>query len=76
MNSKPVVEFRAESSTDDTFSIRIYKDTTPVGWVNFVDLPAKRVCTVSLNIGWHGSKTQAERGAEQLAGFYADGSIL
>lgn len=69
---------------EDTWGIRIYRNGKPGPWVHWCDRPAKRVCVSEgirddqgnvTPVGWAGSKSQAEAGAEQLQHLYDIGEI-
>lgn len=83
---KVKIEFKAERPeqwSEDTFGIRIYKNGKPGPWVHWCDPVAKRCVTSPgiqsaegiIPVGWAGSKSQAENGAQQLQRMYDSGQI-
>lgn len=69
------IEFKPLPSKADTYCIRIFINDHPWMWVCFVDLAAKRVIKASRDLGWKGSKTQAEENAAYLQELYTEGAI-
>lgn len=70
------VKFIADQDIGDTFGISIIIDNKWAGRVVWCDIPLKRIARVSRkDMGWTGSKMQAEAGAEMLQRFYAEGKI-
>ena len=57
------ITFLAVESHGDTFVVRMFVDGKPNVWVHFIENSDNSICTISADMGWRGSKMQAEEAA-------------